>query len=163
MALEFPKINKKPIKEFYEVGDELGRGAFSIVVDAVQKSTDRPVAIKIVDKKNTTPKQMYDELLVMSNLHHENIVEYIEMFNRTDGYYVVLERINGGELFDKIIELQSYGETDAARVMFQALSALKHMHDLDYIHRDIKPENLLLSSKENISNIKLADFGFSIK
>jgi len=163
MALEFPKINKKPIKEFYEVGDELGRGAFSIVVEAVQKSTDRQVAIKIVDKKNTTPKQMYDELLVMSNLHHENIVEFVEMFNRTDGYYVVLERINGGELFDRIIELQSYSESEAVFVMFQALSALKHMHDLDYVHRDLKPENLLLSSKDPSSNIKIADFGFSAK
>jgi len=55
--LEFPKINKKPIKEFYEVGDELGRGAFSIVVEAVQKSTGRNVAIKIVDKKTRHPNK----------------------------------------------------------------------------------------------------------
>jgi len=106
---------------------------------------------------------MYDELLVMSNLSHENIVEFIEMFNRTDGYYVILERINGGELFDRIIELQSYSELEAERVMFQSLSALKHMHDLDYIHRDLKPENLLLESRDPSSNIKLADFGFAAK
>jgi len=161
--LEFPNLNKKNIRDFYDVGDELGRGAFSIVVEAMQKSSERSVAIKIVDKKNTTPKQMYDELLVMSNLHHENIVEFIEMFNRNNGYYVVLERINGGELFDRIIEYESYNETEAVRVMTQALSALKHMHDLDYLHRDLKPENLLLSSKERTASIKIADFGFSCK
>jgi len=99
----------------------------------------------------------------MSNLLHENIVEYIEMFNRNNGYYVVIEIINGGELFDRIIEYESYSESEAARVMQEALSGLKHMHDLDYIHRDLKPENLLLSSKERDANIKIADFGFSCK
>jgi len=161
--LTFPNLNKENIKEIYEIGDELGRGAFSIVVEAVQKSTNRLVAIKIVDKKNTSPKQMYDELSVMSNLHHENIVEYIEMFNRNNGYHVIMERINGGELFDRIIQYETYNEVEAARVMNQALSALKHMHDLEYVHRDLKPENLLLSSKERDATIKLADFGFATK
>jgi len=116
-----------------------------------------------VDKKNTTPKQMYDELAVMSNLAHDNIVRFFEIFNRPDGYYVILERINGGELFDRIIALQSYTESQAVRVMRQALNAIKHMHDLDFIHRDLKPENLLLSSQEEDANIKLADFGFTAK
>jgi len=73
----------------------------------------------------------------------------------------VLELVTGGELFDRIIELQRYSEKDAVHVMFQALSGLKHMHDLRIAHRDLKPENLLLSSKDPSATVKLADFGFA--
>jgi len=106
---------------------------------------------------------MYDELAVMHAVQHENIVEYIEMFNRPDGYYVILERINGGELFDRIIELQTYTETEASTTIRQAFAALNHMHQIGYVHRDLKPENLLLSSRDANASIKLADFGFTSK
>jgi len=104
---------------------------------------------------------MYDEIHVMSKLAHPNIVNFKEIFDRKDGYYVVLEFITGGELFDRIIELQRYSEKEAAHVMNQALHGLKHMHDKSLVHRDLKPENLLLSSKSADATIKLADFGFS--
>lgn len=71
------------------------------------------------------------------------------------------DSITGGELFDRIIELQRYSEKEASHVMRQALSGLKHMHDKNLVHRDLKPENLLLSSKSPDATIKLADFGFS--
>jgi len=106
---------------------------------------------------------MYDELAVMHELQHENIVEFMEMFNRPDGYYVVLERINGGELFDRIIDLQTYTEAAASTTIRQAFQAIDHMHQLGFVHRDLKPENLLLSSREDDAHIKLADFGFTAK
>jgi serine/threonine protein kinase len=74
-----------------------------------------------------------------------------------------LELVTGGELFDRIIELQRYSEKEAVHVMLQALSGLKHMHDRHIAHRDLKPENLLLSSKEPHATVKLADFGFATK
>ena len=74
---------------------------------------------------------------------------------------LVFSSITGGELFDRIIELQRYSEKEAAHVMKQALNGLKHMHDKQLVHRDLKPENLLLSSKSADATIKLADFGFS--
>lgn len=163
MSLDFPGLNKRPIKDFYLIGDEIGRGAFSIVVEAEQKNSHRTVAIKIVDKKNTTPKQMLDELAVIAEIKHPHIVEYLEIFNRIDGYYVVLERIYGGELFDRIIELDHYTETEASSVMLRTFHAIKYLHDIGYVHRDIKPENLLLADKESNVNIKIADFGFAAK
>jgi len=72
-----------------------------------------------------------------------------------------MELITGGELFDRIIELRHYSEKDASKVMYQALSGLKHMHEQNLIHRDLKPENLLLASKEPGADVKLADFGFA--
>jgi len=106
---------------------------------------------------------MLDELAVMSDIRHDHIVEFIEVFNRTDGYYVVIERIYGGELFDRIVDLSNYTEAEASAVMLETFHAIKHMHDLDYVHRDLKPENLLLASRESNVNIKIADFGFASK
>jgi len=106
---------------------------------------------------------MLDELAVMSEIRHDHIVEFVEVFNRTDGYYVVIERIYGGELFDRIVDLSNYTEAEASAVMLETFHAIKHMHDLDYVHRDLKPENLLLASRESNVNIKIADFGFASK
>lgn len=132
-----------------------------MVVKAKHKETGETFAVKIVDKNSTGRQEMFDEINVMSKLSHPNIVNFKEIFDRKDGYYVVLEYITGGELFDRIIELQRYSEKEASHVMRQALSGLKHMHDKNLVHRDLKPENLLLSSKSPDATIKLADFGFS--
>jgi len=72
-----------------------------------------------------------------------------------------MELITGGELFDKIVELQSYSEKDAKFVVKQILDAVQHLHDNSIVHRDLKPENLLLSSDKIDAEIKLADFGLS--
>jgi len=130
---------------------------------AHHKQTRQEVAIKIVTKSETEDDEMFNEISVMAAIDHPNTVKYHEMFLDDDDYYVVLERISGGELFDKIIELSVYEETEAAIAIQQALSAINFMHERDYIHRDLKPENLLLSSKEPDAQIKIADFGFATK
>jgi len=99
----------------------------------------------------------------MSQLAHPNLVKFREIFEGPECYFVVMDLVTGGELFDRIIELQRYTEKDAVNVMYQALSGLKHMHDLHIAHRDLKPENLLLSSKDSNADIKIADFGFATK
>lgn len=75
--------------------------------------------------------------------------------------WFILFSITGGELFDRIVELERYSEKDASLVMKQILSGIEHLHDKNIGHRDLKPENLLLSSKEKDAVVKLADFGFS--
>jgi len=99
----------------------------------------------------------------MSQLTHPNLVTFREIFEGPEHFFVVLELVTGGELFDRIIELQRYSEKDAVHVMCQALAGLKHMHDKKIAHRDLKPENLLLSSKEPGATVKVADFGFATK
>jgi len=159
----FPRENRDNIKDHYKLLEELGSGAFSVVVKATHKESGETFAVKIVDKNSTGCKEMFEEISVMALLQHQNIVNFREIFDRKDGYYVVLEFITGGELFDRIIELQRYSEKEATHVMRQALGGLKHMHERDFAHRDLKPENLLLSSKDASATIKLADFGFSRK
>eukprot|EP01123_Difflugia_compressa_P005192 TRINITY_DN167_c0_g1_i6.p1 TRINITY_DN167_c0_g1~~TRINITY_DN167_c0_g1_i6.p1 ORF type:complete len:466 (+),score=93.63 TRINITY_DN167_c0_g1_i6:97-1494(+) len=161
--LTFPNQNAGEVEEFYEFGEQLGSGAFSVVVKASHRITKLIVAIKQVDKEQTDAEEMYNELHVMSQLTHLNLVTFQEIFEGPDKFYVVLELVTGGELFDRIIELQRYSEKEAVHVMYQALSGLKHMHDRYITHRDLKPENLLLSSKDPNATVKLADFGFATK
>jgi len=149
------------VEELYETGEELGSGAFSVVVKGTHRKSKQAYAIKVVDKEQMNRDEMLEELSVMSKLDHPNIVKFKEIFESPDKYYVVLELITGGELFDRIIELRRYTEKDASHVMSQALNGLKCMHDKNLIHRDLKPENLLLSSKNPDATVKLADFGFA--
>jgi len=136
---------------------------FSVVMLGHHLETGEEVAIKIVTKSETDDEEMSNEISVMAAVNHPNTVRYIEMFVDRDDYYVVLERISGGELFDKIIELSVYEETEAANAIRQALDAINYMHERGYVHRDLKPENLLLSSKDPDAQIKIADFGFATK
>lgn len=69
--------------------------------------------------------------------------------------------IDGGELFDRIIELHHYNEKEAARLFKQILQAVAHLHEKGICHRDLKPENLLLSSRAEDAVVKVADFGFA--
>jgi calcium/calmodulin-dependent protein kinase I len=161
--LTFPNQNGGDVEDFYHLQEELGSGAFSVVVKAHHKKSGDIVAIKQVDKEQTDAEEMYNELNIMSQLVHSNLVTFKEIFEGPDKFYVVLELVTGGELFDRIIELQRYSEKEAVHVMLQALSGLKHMHDNRIAHRDLKPENLLLSSKEPHANVKVADFGFATK
>jgi len=156
-----PKLNSTSVADLYDLGDQLGSGAYSVVLKATDKKTGRDWAVKVVSKESTKVDDMRSELQVMSLLDHDNIVGFKEVFDHTDGYYVVLELISGGELFDRIIELRRFTEKDAAQTLRQAFLALKHMHERGLAHRDIKPENLLLSSKDPNATIKLADFGFA--
>lgn len=68
-----------------------GSGAFSVVVKGKHKETNEVYAVKIVDKNSTGHQEMYDEINMMSMLSHDNIVNFKEIFNRRDGYYVILE------------------------------------------------------------------------
>jgi calcium/calmodulin-dependent protein kinase I len=160
-TVEFPKQNKEPPEKHYVIEHELGSGAFSVVKLATHIATNTKWAIKIVDKRNTSASQMQAEVKVMSILNHENIVNFKEIFDTPKHYYVVMEYITGGELFDRIIELHRYTERDAAHVMRQAFLAVEHLHSRNIVHRDLKPENLLLSSKDPDAVVKLADFGFA--
>ncbi|CAF1449038.1 unnamed protein product [Rotaria sordida] len=74
-----------------------------------------------------------------------------------------MERMEGGELFTRIVErkVNPYTERDAARYISMLVQAVAHLHSMDMAHRDLKPENLLFTSKENDAILKLTDFGFA--
>ena len=97
----------------------------------------------------------------MKQMDHPHIVKFFGAFADETYYYIVLEYLAGGELFDKISERVYYNESDARDIILTVLQAVKYCHDKNIIHRDLKPENLLLCSHEQDADLKLADFGFA--
>ena len=94
-------------------------------------------------------------------MSHPNIVQLINFYDEPKQYLIVMEYLEGGELFDRIVKKSFYNEKEARDLAFIMLSAVKYMHDLNVVHRDLKPENLLLKSVSDDADVKIADFGFA--
>jgi len=97
----------------------------------------------------------------MRQVHHGNIVKLHDVFDGNSKMCLVLDLLEGGELFDRIIEQGRFSEKDASTSFAQMISALAYLHDRHIVHRDLKPENLLFESKQKGSAIKLIDFGLA--
>jgi len=97
----------------------------------------------------------------MRKLEHDSVIRLFNIYESDNHIYLVLELLNGGELFDRISEKGQYNENDASILMKKLLSALNFMHSKGIMHRDIKPENLILKDSENDWDVKIADFGLS--
>jgi calcium/calmodulin-dependent protein kinase I len=103
------------------------------------------------------------EVDLMRTLNHPNIVQLVDFFESDTDYNLVLELMEGGELFERLIEKEAYTEKEAQEFAISFLRTIKHLHDQDIVHRDIKPENLLMKSKTDDVTVKLADFGFAVR
>ena len=101
------------------------------------------------------------EVEIMSQLDHPNIVRLFEIFNEDSTMYLVMEMMKGGELFDRIVEKESYTEKEACDTIRPLVDAIRYCHDQGIIHRDLKPENLLYESTDEGSVIKIIDFGLA--
>uniref|UniRef100_A0AAZ3P302 Protein kinase domain-containing protein n=1 Tax=Oncorhynchus tshawytscha TaxID=74940 RepID=A0AAZ3P302_ONCTS len=139
------------------------RGAFSEVVLAEEKGTQRLVAIKCIPKKALQGKEnnIENEIAVLHRIKHTNIVSLEDIFESTSHLYLVMQLVSGGELFDRIVEKGFYTERDASQLIHQILDAVKYLHDMGIVHRDLKPENLLYYSMDEDSKIMISDFGLS--
>jgi len=151
------------LSDNYDVKDELGRGAFSVVKLAVHKKSGQKYAVKVIDKKNVGAdiNRLETEIQILKKVHHDNIISLKELFDTPDYLFIVTELVTGGELFDKIVEKGSYTEKMAATLVTKIVSAIDYLHKLGIVHRDLKPENLLLKSANDDTEVKLADFGLS--
>jgi serine/threonine protein kinase len=94
-------------------------------------------------------------------LKHPHIVELREVFDTKKTFYMVMEFMSGGELFERIVSKSKYSEREASDVTKKIASALKFCHDKNVVHRDLKPENLLYTDHTEAADIKIADFGFA--
>lgn len=84
-----------------------------------------------------------------------------EIYESEHSVYLIMDLINGGELLTRLRDCLTFSQSDVARLMFNLLEALKHMHSKGIMHRDLKPENILLRNKDEIHDIIIADFGLS--
>ncbi len=165
MAATESFVRREPVENFYTLGKEIGRGGFSVVVEAVKKGTNEKVAVKRIRKDQVEGddiKLLLREVQIMRNLNHPNILKLHEVFENDEEFSLVMELVTGKELFDKIVEKGQYGEREAANIVRQIVSAVEYLHANGIAHRDLKPENLLSSVDEKGNEfIKIADFGFS--
>nr|CAB3227513.1 calcium/calmodulin-dependent protein kinase type IV-like [Phallusia mammillata] len=156
----FGYSRKGPVEELYEVKEEIGRGGSAIVYLLEQKGTGKLFAKKSVVKK-VQKKLAQTEIGILLTLSHPNIIKLKDIYESDTQIHLILEYVNGGELFDRIVEKGFYSERDAANVIQQILEAVAYLHSKNIVHRDLKPENLLYSDDSENAVLKVADFGLS--
>nr|XP_054493642.1 calcium/calmodulin-dependent protein kinase type II subunit gamma isoform X2 [Agelaius phoeniceus] len=174
----------------YQLYEELGKGAFSVVRRCVKKNSSQEYAAKIINTKKLSAREFepvwtpdaviatsrVSVLLLLQDhqklerearicrlLKHPNIVRLHDSISEEGFHYLVFDLVTGGELFEDIVAREYYSEADASHCIHQILESVNHIHQHDIVHRDLKPENLLLASKCKGAAVKLADFGLAIE
>jgi calcium/calmodulin-dependent protein kinase (CaM kinase) II len=150
----------------YEVKEELGKGAFSVVRRCIQKATVMEFAAKIINTKKLSTRdfqKLEREARICRKLQHPNIVRLHDSIQEEAFHYLVFDLVTGGELFEDIVAREFYSEADASHCIQQILESIAYCHSNGVVHRDLKPENLLLASRAKGAAVKLADFGLAIE
>lgn len=160
----------KPIEEVYDgvhTGPVLGSGISVLVRLVTHKATGVKYAVKCLDlglvDTDEGLARLREEIFIMCQLDHPNIVRLEEVYESHSEIYLVQELCIGGELFDRLDEQPDYHytESECARLVKQMLCAVRYLHSKGIIHRDLKLENFLFSSTAKDSELKMIDFGLS--
>ncbi|XP_052317840.1 calcium/calmodulin-dependent protein kinase (CaM kinase) II beta 1 isoform X35 [Oncorhynchus keta] len=164
----------------FQLYEELGKGAFSVVRRCVKLCTGQEYAAKIINTKKLSARdhqKLEREARICRLLKHSNIVPWRrkaqvpgsglvrlhDSISEEGFHYLLFDLVTGGELFEDIVAREYYSEADASHCIQQILEAVLHCHQMGVVHRDLKPENLLLASKCKNAAVKLADFGLAIE
>ena len=121
------------------------------------------------------------EVKILTTLQHPHILRLLDFYDEEEHYFMVLELVSGGDLFDRVVHQfiifhfcnngtilyqvhkQQYSESDARNLFLILVHAVQYCHQNNIIHRDLKPENVLMKTLDDDIDIKLADFGFASK
>nr|XP_023018837.1 calcium/calmodulin-dependent protein kinase type II alpha chain [Leptinotarsa decemlineata] len=125
----------------YDLKEELGKGAFSVVRRCVQKSTGLEFAAKIINTKKLSARdfqKLEREARICRKLQHPNIVRLHDSIQEENFHYLVFDLVTGGELFEDIVAREFYSEADASHCIQQILESVNHCHQNGVVHRDLK-------------------------
>ena len=154
----------------YDIRQQIGRGTAGVVHVAVQRRSGRRFAIKVIDTRrirlHQSPgdlQELTEEANLLQQLRHPNIIRVEDVFVDSSAVYVVMELVEGGDLFDRIVARGVYDESIAKDLMLRIMDAVKYLHERDIVHRDLKPENILLVHAGDDVACKLTDFGLAKK
>ena len=149
----------------YNFTGNLGKGAFATVYRVQTKREGHLYAAKEIDKRRFIKNGILDvkfdnELKIMQNLKHPNIVEYIDSKHHEHWIYIIMEFVSHGELSQELRARGSLPEAEVQQIARQMMHALRYLHRRGITHRDIKPDNVLIASRNPLI-VKLSDFGLS--
>ena len=169
------------ILDDYSLDENLGKGAFGEVFLTTKKGTDKLFATKKIARElvesDNIMKYLVNEIQILKELNHPNIVKFQEIKKTKNHYYIIMEYCNGGELYKALEKYMDknkkpFTQEIVQHIMRQIVNAFKYIHGKNIIHRDIKLENVLLhyDSEEDKKNfnimkakVKIIDFGFAAK
>jgi calcium/calmodulin-dependent protein kinase I len=137
-------------------------GGFSTVKLGRRRSDGMEVAVKIMKKKNLKPEDLKiaeEEVKILSQIEHPNCVRMVAMYEDKKKIYIIMEKLAGGELFDRIVEKEKFSEAEAANCFRQVTLAVHYLHSVNIVHRDLKPENLMYDGPGDNATLKITDFG----
>ncbi|KAK0457711.1 Pkinase-domain-containing protein [Desarmillaria tabescens] len=158
----------------WKLGRTIGKGSSGRVKLARHSKTGQMAAVKIIRKSFLFSRResldnaeeeaarieqaLQREIVIMKLVDHPNIMKLYDVWDTANNLYLILEHVQGGELFDYLCEKGRLSPSEGLRYFQQIISAVDYCHRFNIVHRDLKPENILLDSQ---SNVKLADFGMA--
>ena len=159
--------NTGHLKEYYNLGPELGHGQYGTTSLCVEKASGKKYACKSIAKvKLLTDDDVEDVRREIQIMHHlagsHNVISIKGAYEDSIAVHVVMELCVGGELFDRIVERGHYTERKAAKLARTVVSVVEACHSLGVMHRDLKPENFLFVDGHEDSTLKAIDFGMSV-
>jgi calcium/calmodulin-dependent protein kinase I len=159
-------VHQMSVEEHYELEDEIGQGQYATVHRAskIDDDSGQCYAVKLIDKAASGMSVTDKEIEVMKRICDKEglpLVGLFEVYETETEVQLVLELLEGYDLFDRIIKKQKYSEAEAKILMKKACEGVAHLHEHNVIHRDLKPENILLVSEEDDTDCKVADFGLA--
>mmetsp|Transcript_5021 Transcript_5021/g.15222 ORF Transcript_5021/g.15222 Transcript_5021/m.15222 type:complete len:414 (+) Transcript_5021:320-1561(+) len=157
----------RSLEKDYELREELGSGSIGKVYRAIERKSDEAYAAKIIPvrqfalERSFSTSDLLQEARMLRNVSHPAIVSIRDAYKEEMFLAIIMQLVEGGDLFDRILKRKKYPEDDARDVMTNLLSALAYLHARGIAHRDIKPENILLRSTDSDVDVLLTDFGLA--
>ncbi|KAF0719383.1 Aste57867_1079 [Aphanomyces stellatus] len=131
---------------------------------ASHRKTGHRVAVKCFAKAKMNDadiQALVDQVHMLKDLKHAHIVEFVGLFQSPTHYYMVNELLEGGELLDRLVDMECYSELAIRDAIQRLLSAIQCMHSRNIVHRNLKPENILLQNPSDEASIKICNFEFA--
>ncbi|XP_074449866.1 striated muscle preferentially expressed protein kinase isoform X1 [Larus michahellis] len=158
-AMEEDALHKaRRLTDYYDVHEEIGRGAFSYLRRVTEKSSRLDFAAKFVPGRTKAKQSARRELHILSQLDHERIVFFHDAFEKKNAVIMVMELCAEEELLDRMARKPSVCESEVRSYMRQVLEGICYLHQHSVLHLDIKPENLLMADSSS-EQVRICDFG----
>ena len=154
----------------YELGNDfkyietIDHGAFGTVIHVIEISTNKEMAIKVINKTTShlsLIEKVKEEISILKQLNHINIVKFYGFFETINQLLIKMEYVKYGTLSKWMKNHKKITEEEASIILSQIFSAVVYLHGKQICHRDIKPENIMLSRENDLNSIKIIDFGLS--